>query len=239
MLEFGTWRLRLPSWLVEKIKGVAVVSEQDQKLIDAIVGMREQEAIELATARLEAGGEPLEILDVCKEAMDVVGRNFEEGEFFIPELVMAGEILAQITAVVKPRVGESADGAGERRGTVLLGTVHGDVHDIGKNIVGFMLDVNDFEVCDLGVDVAPERFIEAIEEHSPDVVALSGFLTLSFESMKNTIEAIAKAGLRDSVKIMIGGGQVDEVILEHTGADSFGANAMSAVTLCRQWTAEA
>ena len=115
---------------------------------------------------------------------------------------------------------------------------HGDIHDIGKNIVSFMLDVNDFEVCDLGVDVAPERFVEAIEQQSPDVVALSGFLTLSFGSMKSTIEAIATAGLRDDVKIMIGGGQVDETILEYTGADSFGANAMSAVNLCRRWTDE-
>ena len=214
------------------------MSDEDRKLVDAIVGMREQEAIELVTARLEAGSEPLAILNLCKEAMDVVGRNFEEGEFFIPELVMAGEILGQISAAVKPHIAAGTDTPGERRGTVLLGTVHGDIHDIGKNIVSFMLDVNDFEVCDLGVDVAPERFVEAIEQQSPDVVALSGFLTLSFGSMKSTIEAIATAGLRDDVKIMIGGGQVDETILEYTGADSFGANAMSAVNLCRRWTDE-
>ncbi len=214
------------------------MSQEDQKLIDAIVGMREQEAIELATARLDAGTRPLEVLNLCKQAMEVVGQNFEQGEFFIPELVMAGEILEQITAVVKPRVAEDAEAEGERRGTVLLATVGGDIHDIGKNIVGFMLEVNDFEVCDLGVDVPPERIIEAIEQHCPDVVALSGFLTLAFESMKNTVEAIEKAGHRDCVKIMIGGGQVDEIILEHTRADAFGANAMTAVKLCRQWTAQ-
>jgi 5-methyltetrahydrofolate--homocysteine methyltransferase len=101
-----------------------------------------------------------------------------------------------------------------------------------------MLDVNDFEVFDLGVDVAPARFIEAIEQQSPNVVALSGFLTLAFGSMKKTIEAIDEAGYRDKVKIMIGGGQVDEAILKYTGADSFGANAMAAVNLCRQWMAE-
>ncbi|MAE95745.1 MAG: methionine synthase [Deltaproteobacteria bacterium] len=215
------------------------MSDEDRSLVDAIVGMREQEAVELASARLEAGCEPIQILDLCKEAMDVVGRNFEEGEFFIPELVMAGEILSQISEVVKPHLKADAEAPGERLGTVVLGTVQGDIHDIGKNIVAFMLDVNDFEVCDLGVDVAPERFIEAIEQQSPDIVALSGFLTLSFGSMKSTIEAIEKAGLRDAVKIMIGGGQVDEAILEYTGADSFGANAMSAVNLCRQWKAEA
>ena len=196
------------------------LNDDDRRLIDAIVGMCEKEALEIATTRLDAGGEPLEILTLCKEAMDIVGRKFEEGEFFIPELVMAGEILGQVTAVVKPHLPTSAEASGHRQGKVVLGTVHGDIHDIGKNIVGFMLDVNDFEVCDLGVDVAPERFIEAIEQHSPDVVALSGFLTLSFDSMKRTIEAIAKAGYRDAVKIIIGGGQVDDAILRHTGADS-------------------
>ncbi len=215
------------------------MGDDDRRLIGAIVEMQEQEAIELATAQLESGTPPLEILRICKEAMDVVGRKFEEGEFFIPELVMSGEILAQISAVVKPHISANSEVAGERLGTVVLGTVHGDIHDIGKNIVSFMLDVNDFEVCDLGVDVTPERFIEAIERESPEVVALSGFLTLSFESMKNTIAAIEKAGHRDAVKIMIGGGQVDDAILEYTGADFFGANAMSAVSLCRQWTEEA
>ncbi|MCP4005050.1 MAG: methionine synthase [bacterium] len=214
------------------------MSNEERSLIDAIVGMREVEAVELATAQLDAGGQPLDILRKCKEAMDIVGRNFEEGEFFIPELVMAGEILSQITAVVKPRISGDAVISGEPLGKVVLGTVHGDIHDIGKNIVGFMLDVNEFEVCDLGVDVPPDRFIEAIQSESPDVVALSGFLTLSFDSMKNTIDEIEKAGQRDAVKIMIGGGQVDETILRYTGADSFGANAMNAVTLCRQWTAE-
>ncbi len=215
-----------------------IVSEADRRLVDAIIGMREKEAVEIATEELAAGLEPFEILQLCKKAMDVVGKNFEEGEFFIPELVMAGEILAQITTILKPHITKEDRDVGGSRGKVLLGTVHGDVHDIGKNIVGFMLDVNDFEVCDLGVDVSPEKFIEAIGRESPHIVALSGFLTLSFDSMKNTIDAIEGAGLRGNTKIMIGGGQVDEKILEYTGADSYGANAMNAVTLCDRWIAE-
>jgi methanogenic corrinoid protein MtbC1 len=118
---------------------------------------------------------------------------------------------------------------------VLIGTVHGDLHDIGKNIVTFMLDINGYEVRDLGIDVPADKFIEAIREFRPSVVGLSGFLTLAFDSMKETIVAIGAAGLRDGLKIMIGGGQVDETVRGYTGADAFGNNAMAAVSLCRDW----
>jgi len=114
--------------------------------------------------------------------------------------------------------------------------VQGDIHDIGKDIVVFMLDVNGYEVYDLGVDVAPEKFIEKMKEVKPDVIALSGFLTLSYDSMKNTIAAIEAAGLRQGSKIMIGGGTVDEQIRAFAGADAFGKDAMAAVALAKQWT---
>jgi 5-methyltetrahydrofolate--homocysteine methyltransferase len=117
---------------------------------------------------------------------------------------------------------------------VLIGTVHGDLHDIGKNIVTFMLDINDFEVKDIGIDVPVAKFIEEIEAFRPNVVCLSGFLTLAFDSMKETIEAIEAAGLRDKLKIQIGGGQIDETIRAYTGADAFGLNAVDAVTYSRQ-----
>ena len=119
---------------------------------------------------------------------------------------------------------------------MLIGTVHGDLHDIGKNIVTFMLDINSFEVKDIGIDVPAEKFIEVIREFKPQVLGLSGFLTLAFESMKETIAAIEAAGLREQMKIMIGGGQVDERVRAYTGADAFGNNAMAAVALCRGWT---
>src|SRR5208282_4813435 len=126
-------------------------------------------------------------------------------------------------------------GPAKSAGTVVIGTVHGDLHDIGKNIVCFMLEVNGYKVIDLGIDVPVEKFVDTVRESNPLVLGLSGFLTLAFDSMKETIDALAKAGLRDKLKIMIGGGQIDDAVRVYTGADAFGRNAMAAVTLCRQW----
>ena len=137
---------------------------------------------------------------------------------------------------MKPRIGASA-ADGERLEKVIIGTVAGDIHDIGKDIVVFMLDVNGFEVIDLGVDVPAERFVEAINESGSEVVGLSGFLTIAFQSMKDTIGAIVDAGLRDRVKIMIGGGPIDEQVRTFTGADAFGTDAMAAVELAKGWLA--
>jgi 5-methyltetrahydrofolate--homocysteine methyltransferase len=126
-------------------------------------------------------------------------------------------------------------GAQKKLGRVVIGTVQGDIHNIGKNIVIFMLDVNGFEVRDLGVDVAPQKFVEAIRDFQPQVVGLSGFLTLAFDAMKETVEAIQTAGLRDEVKIVIGGGQVSEEISQYVGADAYGKDAMSGVSLAKKW----
>ncbi|MAF49510.1 MAG: methionine synthase [Rhodospirillaceae bacterium] len=204
-------------------------------LVELIAGMEEDSAVKLSVELMDAGTPLEDILAACRDAMDIVGKKFEEGEFFIPELILAGEMLEQIGIEVKPRIKDVAGPAKETLGKVLIGTVHGDLHDIGKNIVTFMLDVNGYEVIDLGIDVQPQTFIDAIKENAPQVVGLSGFLTLAFDSMKETVEAIADAGLRDQVKIMIGGGQVDERIRSHTGADSFGLNAMNAVSQCQEW----
>jgi 5-methyltetrahydrofolate--homocysteine methyltransferase len=204
-----------------------------QKLIDAISDMREEEALELVSEMVESGAQPMAILDDVKAAMDIVGQRFEEGIYFLPELMLAGEMLNEIMEVVKPGLSESA--AEERLGKVVIGTVEGDIHDIGKDIVSFMLNVNGFEVLDLGVDVPAQKFTEAIRDFQPQVVGLSGFLTLAFDAMKETIEAIKAAGLRDGVKIMIGGGQMDEQVRVHTGADAYGKNAMAAVKLAKDW----
>jgi len=175
----------------------------------------------------------MDILAAAREAMDLVGKRFEEGQYFLPELIMAGEMLNQITGLVKPELAKASPV--EHKGKVVLGSVAGDIHDIGKNIVTFMLDVNGFEVHDLGVDVSPQKFVKAIQEIGPQVVGLSGFLTLAFDAMKDTVTAIEAAGLRDKVKIMIGGGQVTDKIREYTGADAYGDDAMEAVTLAQMW----
>ncbi|NIV35194.1 MAG: methionine synthase [Anaerolineae bacterium] len=204
-----------------------------QALIDAFIDMREADVLAITGELLEGGTEPLAIVDACKQALEIIGQRFEEGEAFVPELVMSGEMMGQITDLVKPQIEQES--AIEPLGKVLMGTVEGDIHDIGKDVVVFMLDANGFEVIDLGVDVAPETFVEKIRETQPDVVGLSGLLTLAFESMKETVDAIQAAGLRDEVKIMIGGAPVDEHVQEYAGADAWGADAMQAVSLAKKW----
>jgi 5-methyltetrahydrofolate--homocysteine methyltransferase len=204
-----------------------------KKLIDAMVNMREEESVQLARKMIDEGVDPMRVLDSCKEAMAEVGKRFEKGVYFLPELMMAGEMLRKISGFAKPKL--AGDQKAERKGTVLIGTVEGDIHDIGKDIVVFMLDVNGFEVMDLGIDVPVQKFVDAVKEFKPGVVALSGFLTLAFDAMKATVEGLVQAGLRDRVKIMIGGGQIDDEVRKYTGADAYGLDAMAGVALANKW----
>ncbi len=199
----------------------------------ALADLKEDEALQIARNRLGSDDDPLAILSDARRGMEVVGERFSRGEYFIPDLVYSGEILKQITEMVKPKLAKTAEV--KRLGKVVLGTVAGDIHDIGLNIVDFMLDVNGFEVYNLGVDQPAQNFVNKIKETGAGIVGLSGFLTLAFDSMKQTVEAIAAAGLRGKVKIMIGGGQIDEEIRKYTGADAYGRDAMAAVTLSQGW----
>jgi methanogenic corrinoid protein MtbC1 len=211
-------------------------TEEERQLVDWLADMNEDDALPLAKRMLlEDGVNPMRVLDLCRAAMDIVGKRFEEGEYFLPELVLAGEMLDIIGGIAKPLIKQGSGEAAATHGKVLIGTVHGDLHDIGKNIVSFMLDINGFEVKDIGIDVPVQKFIDEIQAWQPDVVGLSGFLTLAFDSMKETIAAFDAAGLRDRFKIMIGGGQIDETVRRYTGADAFGVNAVEAVALCRKW----
>ena len=203
------------------------------KLVHAIADMREEEALKLVKEMVEGGAEPMAILDAAREAMAIVGQRYADGTYFLPELMLSGEMLNQITDILKPELAKLPET--KRHGKVLMGTVKGDIHDIGKNIVSFMLDANGFDVLDLGVDVSPEKFVESIRDFQPQVVGLSGFLALAFDVMKETVQAIKTAGLRDKVKIMIGGGQVSEQVREYTGADAYGQDAMAGVSLAQEW----
>lgn len=209
---------------------------QEQQLIDWLADMNEDDAFALAQKMLlEEQANPLRVLELCRAAMDIVGQRFEAGEYFLPELVLAGEMLANISALAKPLIKQAPGEEPKKLGKVLIGTVHGDLHDIGKNIVGFMLDINGFEVKDIGVDTPVQTFIDEIKAWQPDVVGLSGFLTLAFDSMKETIAAFDREGLRTHFKVMIGGGQIDEQVRNYTDADAFGVNAVEAVNLCKRW----
>jgi trimethylamine corrinoid protein len=203
------------------------------KLVNAISDMNEDEALSEARALVAAGEDPLQILESCSAAMGIIGQRFEVREYFLPELMMGGEIVKQISGVVRPAMLQAAPAA--KKGKVVIATVRGDIHDLGKNIVTFLLDVNGYDVRDLGVDVAPTAIVKAIEDEKPAVVGLSGLLTVAYESMKQTVQAIEAAGLRDRVKIMIGGAQVSDSICEYAGADAFGADAIAAVRLADQW----
>jgi len=205
-----------------------------EKLKELIADLKEEEALELVKEMLSNGADPMDVLETCRTAVEIVGKRFEEGKYFIPDLLMSGEIMENISNIVKPHI--SAETEEKKRGKVLIGTVEGDIHDIGKNIVTFMLEVNGFDVLDIGVDVPPDVFVEKIKEFQPQVVGLCGLLTLAFDSMKNTIEALEKSGLRDKVKIMIGGSPTDEQVAKYVGADAHGKDANAAVELSRKWT---
>jgi len=203
-------------------------------LVKALADLKEQEVTKIVEDRLKAKEDPLKILEDARKGMEIVGQRFASSEYFIPDLVYSGEILKSVTDLVKPKLTGAAES--KKLGKIVFGTVAGDIHDIGKDIVVFMLDVNGFEVHDLGVDVPAQKFVDKIKETGAPVVGLSGFLTLAFDSMKQTVEAIQAAGLRDKVKVMIGGGQITEEVKEYTGADAYGKDAMAGVSLAKKWT---
>jgi 5-methyltetrahydrofolate--homocysteine methyltransferase len=202
-------------------------------LVKTLADLKEQEVIQIVKDRLTTGEDPLKILEDARKGMEIVGRRFASSEYFIPDLVYSGEILKSVTELVKPKLTKAAES--KKLGKVTFGTVAGDIHDIGKDIVVFMLDVNGFEVYDLGVDVPAQKFVDKVKETGSSIVGLSGFLTLAFDSMKETVEAIKAAGLGDKVKIMIGGGQITEEVRKYTGADAYGKDAMAGVSLAKKW----
>jgi methanogenic corrinoid protein MtbC1 len=204
-----------------------------QQLIEAITDMREDDALKITDEMIEAGTDPLDVLESCRQAMEIIGKRFEEGDCFVPELILAGEVLKEISAKVKPLIQEQV-GTSEKLGKIVFGTVEGDIHDIAKDIVAFMLDINGFEVFDLGVDVPPADFVNKVKDTGATMVGLSGFLTLAYDPMKATVAALKEAGLT-GVKVMVGGGQIDDQIRVYTGADAYGRDAMAAVALAKQW----
>lgn len=205
----------------------------NEKLIQLMADLKEKETIAMVKELIDGGADSMAILNDASSAMAIVGKRFETGEYFIPDLVFSGEILKSISEIVKPLLEKGE--ASTKKGKVLIGTVAGDIHDIGKDIVTFMLDVSGYNVLDVGIDVPAPIFVEKIKEFQPQVLGLSGFLTLAFDSMKKTVEALEQAGLRDGLKIMIGGGQMDDEVRKYVHADAYGKDAVAAVNLCRQW----
>jgi len=203
-------------------------------LVNAIADIHEDSAIIIAQNLLDSGTEPMEVMEFCREGMKIVGERFENNEYFMPELMMSGDILAQISEIVQPLLKKGEKPA--TYGKIVFGTVEGDIHDIAKDIVISMLEINGFEVYDLGVDVPPADFVAKVQEVGASILGLSGFLHFASQSMKNTVEALSKAGLRDTVRVMVGGGQINEYLKNVIGADAWGNDAMTAVNLAKEWT---
>jgi methanogenic corrinoid protein MtbC1 len=166
--------------------------------------------------------------------MAEVGDRFAKKEYLLSQLVLSAEIVREIMEILEPRIVERTKKE-KKIGKVVIGTVKGDVHDIGKNIVVGMLKGNGFDVVDLGVDVRAERFVDQIMEVKPEIVGMSCLISVAWESMKNTIVAIEEAGLRDTVKIIVGGGLVNERVAQHVGADAYANDVIRGINLCKEW----
>ena len=200
------------------------------QLKQALSDLEEEAALKLVRERLDGGEDPLAIIADCREGMADVGKRYEAQEYYVSDLIMAGEVFKQAMAMIGDKFQTDS---GPKRGSVVLGTVKGDIHDIGKDIVVSLLQAGNYNVIDLGVDTPPEKFVEAVKESGATVVGLSGLLTISFDAMKETMDALKSAGL--PVKVMIGGGPVTEQVRAYVGADALGADAQAAVALCDKW----
>ena len=207
-----------------------------EKLYAAVLEGDAKTSAAITKQALDEGVEPLALVtNTMVPAMDEAGRRFEAEEYFVPELLLAARAMKAAMALIRPLL--VASGA-KSAGRVAVGTVKGDLHDIGKNLVASMLEGGGFEVLDLGADVSPEKFIEAVKEKGAQVVCLSALLTVTMPAMKTTIEALKKAGVRESVKVLVGGAPVTAQYANEIGADGYGENANSAVALTRKLLAE-
>lgn len=202
----------------------------------AMGDLEESTVTDIMTKVIEEGGtEAVEAMRACQEGMNIVGDLFQTGEYFVGDLIFAGDLMTRAMTIIKPAV---AGIAGGKIGKMIFCTVQGDLHDIGKNIVIAMLEANGFEVIDLGIDVAPETIVQSAKDNNIKIIALSGVLTLAIDSMKATVEAFNKAGMRDELKIIVGGNPVSKESCTIIGADEWAYSPQKTVNVCKGWAVE-
>ena len=202
----------------------------------AMADLEEDTLLEMAEEAAAMGKEGADAaVEACQRGMQTIGERFEEGEYFIGDLVYAGEIMGEVMDILQPVLAEGQEGGVADK--LIIATVKGDLHDIGKNIVKAMLQAAGFEVIDLGIDVAPEAIVKCVQETGAKIVALSGVLTLSIESMKNTVAALDAAGLRPGVHVIIGGNPVSDEACAITGADAWAHSPAKTIEVCKGWVA--
>jgi len=209
-------------------------SNLNSQIAQLIADLEEDTVLEIVKQRLEAGDDPLQIIDECNEGMRAVGQRYEQGEYFVAGLIMSGEIFREVVEMVQPLLENQSEG--KASGRVLVGTVSGDIHDIGKNMFGMLLSCHGFDVIDLGVDVPPDVFAAKAVETKPNIVGLSGLITASFEMMKETVAALRTEANKNnlSIPIIVGGGMIDEQVCQYVGADYWMPDAMAGVRLCEE-----
>jgi len=212
--------------------------KNDQQLVHLLADLEEDTVLEIVRKRIEAGDDIMQILEECNEGMQIVGKRYEQGEYYIAGLIMSGEIFREVIEMIQPLLVKNTEK--ESSGRILVGTVSGDIHDIGKNMLGMLLACYGFTVIDLGVDVPPAEFATKAVELKPDVVGLSGLITASFETMKETVSVLRAEAAKNklSFPILIGGGLIDDQVCQYVGADYWLKDAMAGVRLCQSLLAK-
>jgi 5-methyltetrahydrofolate--homocysteine methyltransferase len=206
------------------------MSSQFEALATALSNLEEEKVLETVRSMLNKGIDPKDIINALREGMDKIGKMFERGEAFIADLVIAADIFKKAVEIIKPHLKVVERG----KGRVVIGTVEGDIHDIGKNLVALMLEISGYEVIDLGVDVSADKFAEAIEKYNPDVIGMSALMTTTMLNQKKIIEELKKRGLRNRVKIIVGGAPTTEAWAREIGADAWGSDCFDAVKKVRE-----
>lgn len=201
-----------------------------EELVAALVDFRKEEVIEAVKSRAERGESPVQILAECRRGMTIVGERFQKGEYFLAELMLSGEIFKGALAILEPYLAKT--NPSKPLGKVVLATLKGDIHDLGKDIVAIMLKAQGFEVYNLGVDVSPNIVIDKVKETTPDFVGFSALITTAFDSMKQTAIMLQEAGLREQFKLMVGGGVTTPAVKEYVGADFQTTDATEGVAYC-------
>ena len=204
-----------------------------RELATALADLEEEKVHEIVTQRLKAGDDPYSLLEELRDGLSIVGERYNKNEYFLSELIMSGEIFKEATSLIEPLL--KTKPPREALGKVVIGTPQGDIHDMGKNIVVMLLRGAGFEVFDLGVDVAPQTFLEKLQKTQASILGFSALMTPSFMPMKETVEALKKAGLRGKVKVIIGGGVTNEMVREYVGADAQPIDGMEGVEICRKF----
>jgi dimethylamine corrinoid protein len=201
-------------------------------LTELFTNLEEDKVIEAIKDEMQKNTDPMAIIEACQSGMVEVGDRFENGTYYLPELLIAAEVFNAVMDILADKItGNDA----ETKATIVLGTVKGDLHDIGKNIFKTLAEVNGFRVCDLGIDVTTDKFIEAVQKENAQIVGLSGLLTTVFSSMQEVVDKLSEAGLRDKVKVIIGGAPVDEGVMKMVGSDAFTRNASEGISVCKSW----